>query len=222
MASMAARLSGVALVTGAGGTGMSCQPELLLCVIPRRLHALHLGIGAAVAKAFVRSGCTRIAITDLNQDTLMQTKASILKISPQAQVLSVNGDISDESFVTNLADQVAKKWSRLDYAVNCAGILGASLRSHETSVDAFDRINKVNYRGSWLCSRAALGLMMKQEPHDEHPEQRGSIVNVASQLGIVARPGAGKNPCCHWHDTNKTRTTAYSCTQHPIAPRKLL
>jgi hypothetical protein len=34
--------------------------------------------------------------------------------------------------------------------------------------------------------------MLKQEPMKEHPRQRGSIVNIASQLGIVARPGAGK------------------------------
>lgn len=128
----------------------------------------------------------------MNRDTLMQTRASILAISPQAQVLSVDGDISDEGFVTSLAAQVADRFSRLDYAVNSAGILGASLRSHETPVEDFDRINKVNYRGSWLCSRAALGLMLKQEPLEEHPDQRGSIVNIASQLGIVARPSAGK------------------------------
>jgi NAD(P)-dependent dehydrogenase (short-subunit alcohol dehydrogenase family) len=123
---------------------------------------------------------------------LAQTKAGILDISPNAQILSVNGDISDENFVTSFADEVAKTFARLDYAVNCAGILGASLRSHETSIDDFDRINRVNYRGSWLCSRAALRLMLKQDPLSEHPEQRGSIVNIASQLGIVARPAAGK------------------------------
>lgn len=184
-----------------------------------RLHSLHIGIGAAVARAFARSGCTRIAITDLNPETLMQTQVSILKISPQAQVLGVDGDISDESFVTKLAAQVAKKFSRLDYAVNCAGILGPSLRSHETPVDVFDRINKVNYRGSWLCSRAALGLMLKQEPLDEHPEQRGSIVNIASQLGIVARPSAGKYPFSM--DIAQTPTRAYSCTQLRTAPRRL-
>ena len=33
--------------------------------------------------------------------------------------------------------------------------------------------------------------MLKQEPLAEQPAQRGSIVNIASQLGIVARPGAG-------------------------------
>jgi hypothetical protein len=35
--------------------------------------------------------------------------------------------------------------------------------------------------------------MLKQEPMEEQPKQRGSIVNIASQLGIVARPGAGQS-----------------------------
>lgn len=45
-------------------------------------------------------------------------------------------------------------------------------------------------------SRAAISQMLQQDPLAEHPKQRGAIVNVASQLGIVARPGAGKfSPC---------------------------
>lgn len=180
---------------------------------------LRKGIGAAVAKAFARSGCTRIAISDIDKGTLAQTQASILKINPQAQVLSADGDISDEGFVDDFADQVARKFSRLDYAVNCAGILGASLRSHETPVEAFDKLNKVNYRGSWLCSRAALRLMLKQEPLDEHPDQRGSIVNIASQLGVVARPSAGKYS--HSHRLDTLRPAAYPLTQPHTAPRKL-
>lgn len=32
--------------------------------------------------------------------------------------------------------------------------------------------------------------MIKQQPLSEHPEQRGAVVNIASQLGIVARPTA--------------------------------
>lgn len=46
--------------------------------------------------------------------------------------------------------------------------------------------------------------MLKQEPLKEQPKQRGAIVNIASQLGIVARPGAGQSiihtPASH-HDT---------------------
>lgn len=98
--------------------------------------------------------------------------------------------------MSSFTDSAAEEFSRIDYAVNCAGILGQSLRSHETAVSDFDLINRVNYRGSWLVSRAALAHMLKQDALSEspHPRQRGAIVNIASQLGIIARPGAGM--CC--------------------------
>ncbi|KAI1095254.1 NAD(P)-binding protein [Rostrohypoxylon terebratum] len=172
MASVIFKLPGVAFVTGAGGTG----------------------IGAAVARAFVRSGCTRLAITDLNPRTLAQTKSAILSINPRAQVLARDGDITSESFVRSFAADLLTRFSRLDYSVHCAGILGASLRTHETSLDDYERVAGVNWKGVWLASRAALAQMLVQEPLDAHPGQRGALVNIASQLGIVARPTA--SPYC--------------------------
>jgi NAD(P)-dependent dehydrogenase (short-subunit alcohol dehydrogenase family) len=152
------------------------------------------GIGAAVAKGFARSGCTRIAITDINSDTLGQTKDAILSINSSIKIIDQAGDIADEKFVDSFTDEVALKFSRLDYAVNCAGVLGGkTVKAVEMTMDAFDRLNNINYRGSWLSSRAQLRNMLKQKPLLEHPGQRGSIVNIASQLGVVARPGAGKS-----------------------------
>ncbi|KAK7751463.1 hypothetical protein SLS62_006548 [Diatrype stigma] len=145
-------------------------------------------IGAAVAKGFARSGCARIAITDINKGALERTREAILDINPGAQVTSRDGDVSDEKFVDSFAQDIAKSFSRLDYAVNCAGILGKGLRSHETPVSAFDHINGVNYKGTWLSSRAAISQMLRQQPLPDHPQLRGAIVNIASQLGIVARP----------------------------------
>lgn len=159
----------------------------------RELTSYHPGIGAAVAKGFARSGCSRIAITDLNRKSLADTQDAILQISPKAQIVSQEGDISDEGFVNSFVRDVAKTFSRIDYSVSCAGILGESLRSHETPTAAFDLITNVNYKGTWLASRAVLSHMLKQAPHEEHPEQRGAIVNIASQLGVVARPAAGKS-----------------------------
>ena len=103
------------------------------------------------------------------------------------------GDVADESFVDSFTDEVTSHFSRLDYAVNCAGVLGGKpVKAVEMTMDAFDRLNNINYRGSWLSSRAQLRNMLKQEPLPDQPGQRGSIVNIASQLGIVARPGAGE------------------------------
>ena len=45
-----------------------------------------------------------------------------------------------------------------------SGILSNNERSGETSIEDFDRINGVNYRGLWLTSRAELKQMVKQDP----------------------------------------------------------
>jgi NAD(P)-dependent dehydrogenase (short-subunit alcohol dehydrogenase family) len=104
------------------------------------------------------------------------------------------GDIADEKFVDSFNDETYAKFSRLDYAVNCAGVLGGDvIKAVEMTTDAFERLNNINYKGSWLSCRAQLRNMLKQKALEEHPKQRGSIVNIASQLGIVARPGAGES-----------------------------
>lgn len=188
------KFPGVAFITGAGGTGNS--PGWLPLLSSRQMLISHrAGIGAAVAKGFARSGCSRIAITDLNRKSLADTRDAILQIDPKAQIVSQEGDIADEGFVNSFVRDVAKTFSRIDYSVSCAGILGESLRSHETSTAAFDLITNVNYKGTWLASRAVISHMLRQQPHEGHPEQRGAIVNIASQLGVVARPAAGGFLC---------------------------
>lgn len=137
------------------------------------------------------AGCTRIAITDINADTLATTAQSIREINPKAEIVHTVGSVADETFVEDLVKSAIRRFGRVDYAVNCAGVLGDALRSSETPVSLFDRINDINYKGSWLVSKAVLGQMVKQEFLPEHPQQRGSVVNIASQLGLVGRPEAG-------------------------------
>lgn len=146
-----------------------------------------------MAKGFARSGCTKIAITDINPNTLKQTKEAILAINSSVTVFEKSGDVANESFVNSFHNEVFQEFSRLDYAVNCAGVLGSkTVKAVDMPTDAFDRLNNINYKGSWLSCRAQLRNMLRQEALPEHPKQRGSIVNIASQLGLVARPGAGE------------------------------
>ncbi|KAK1980687.1 short-chain dehydrogenase [Colletotrichum cereale] len=188
------RFPGVALITGAGGTG----------------------IGFAVARGFARSGCSKVAITDLNKKSLADTREAILQIDPKAHVVSREGDVSDEGFVNSFVQEAVEEFGRIDYSVSCAGILGESLRSHETSTAAFDLITNVNYKGSWLVSRAVLRYMLNQEPHEEHPGQRGAIVNIASQLGVVARPAAAPYCASKAAIINMTRSDAIDYSQDGI------
>lgn len=128
-------------------------------------------------------------------------------------------DISQEAEIDDLFRTVERDFGRIDYAANCAvcqqclamllqgrssdflqGVLSQPQTSHETSAADFDKINGINYRGCWLTSRAEIRMMLRQEPlpsHDGRPGNRGSIVNIASQLGIVGRPAARKLSLCH-------------------------
>lgn len=89
----------------------------------------------------------RIAITDINPKTLSHTREAILSINPSVQIFHRPGDISDESFIDSFHEEAFSKFSRLDYAVNCAGVLGSkTLKAVEMETDAFDRLNRINYR----------------------------------------------------------------------------
>ncbi|KAJ5689183.1 hypothetical protein N7462_003575 [Penicillium macrosclerotiorum] len=163
---------GVAVVTGAGGTG----------------------IGAAVARAFAVAGCEHIAITDLNECTLEHTRQVVANAHPRTQLLVYPGNVAHDGFAQSFVEKIVESFGRIDYAVNCAGVLGRPLRSGETSLAEFDRVNNINYRGCWLSSRAQLKQMVSQSPLPSHDParlpQRGAVVNVASQLGLVGRPDA--------------------------------
>lgn len=147
-----------------------------------------------MAAAFAAAGCSQLVIVDINKESLGETHRTILALNSQAKVLALHADVADEVCVKSVVDNAMETFHRIDYLVQCAGVLGRHLRSHETPVQAFDRINNVNYRGSWLVSRAVLAHMITQEPLSEHPKQRGAIVHIASQLGLVGKSGAA--PYC--------------------------
>ncbi|KAK8194737.1 oxidoreductase [Phyllosticta capitalensis] len=198
MASSETMFPGVAFITGAAGSG----------------------IGNATAHAFVEAGCTRIAITDINPTTLDSTAKSISEKYPNAQILAVAGDISSSDFVDSFIGQVVEKFGRLDYCVNCAGVLGPGKDSTSTSLEEFDKVNAVNYRGCWLTNRAQLKAMMRQDPLPSHdarrPAQRGAIVNIASQLGIVGRPNAAAYCASKGAVIALTRSDAIDYSAHGI------
>jgi len=58
-----------------------------------------------------------------------------------------------------------RKFGAINYAVNCAGITSKPrVRTHELTTESWDAVANVNLRGVWLCERAELQQMMKQEP----------------------------------------------------------
>ncbi|RDW94283.1 hypothetical protein BP5796_00046 [Coleophoma crateriformis] len=151
------------------------------------------GIGRATALSFAQEGCPKICICDRDTAGLQETAQQISSISKDVEVSIEEVDMLQEDQIVALMDGVVAKWGRVDYAVNAAGVIGNNQRSTSTSAAQFDLTNGINYRGAWLMSRSELAQMLKQDPlpsHDGRPGNRGAIVNIASQLGVVGRPDA--------------------------------
>jgi len=126
----------------------------------------------------------------------VDTRRQIADIDEDAHVSLEAGDITSVEFVDRFVESTVKQFGRLDYAVNAAGTIGPWANSQELKLEDHDRVMDVNYRGTFLCGRAEVGAMLKNEPAGPHdiPGQRGAIVHIASGLSFVGRQGARKCP----------------------------
>ncbi|KAF1848749.1 2-(R)-hydroxypropyl-CoM dehydrogenase [Cucurbitaria berberidis CBS 394.84] len=195
------RVEGAALVTGAGS-----------------------GIGHAVCVALSVSGVNTLYTTDINASGLEATETAILnlKLPSPPTIKSIPGDIASPEFITELFSQI----SFLDYAINCAGVLGENKPTAEVSLGEFDRLNSINYRGLWMCVKEELKLMLKNDlrPYPSFTlseqearirGQRGSIVNIASQLGIVGKTQASIYTASKAAVLSMTRSDAIDYSKPP-------
>lgn len=97
-------------------------------------------------------------------------------------------DVSSEESVEAFFSEAVKVFGRLDYACNVAGVLIPG-SSPDYSVTNFDKQFAINTRGMWLCQRAEIVQMLKQEPLKTSNSifpARGAIANVASMAGLRA------------------------------------
>ena len=127
------------------------------------------GIGRAIALAYAREGA-RLALVGRRKERL-EAVAEEAGGSP----LVIPADISRQSDIDRVMNEVAERLGPLNVLVNNAGLLHIGTAEQITEAQ-WDATFNVNVRGLWLMSRSALPYMRKAAG--------GSIVNVASVLGI--------------------------------------
>lgn len=127
------------------------------------------GLGVALATEFAEAGATVFGcdINDLagqrNMDAIGATY--------------IHADVSRESDVESLVGQVVRSHGKIDVMVNNAAV-SVNEELAETSEADLDRILSVNLKGPFFGTKHAVRAMLRTEG--------GSIVNIASILGLVA------------------------------------
>ena len=165
------------------------------------------GMGRVTAQKFAQDGAAGVALLDLNASALEKVKA---EVEPLAQtkgfkIVTHALDVSDETRVNEAVESIAKTFGRIDYVVNAAGIAfkheggGAFAETKD-----WKRVLEINLDGVFYVQRAAMKIMLKQDPIksslDGRELQRGSIVNFASVAGLT---GIGMS-------------TAYCASKHAV------
>jgi NAD(P)-dependent dehydrogenase (short-subunit alcohol dehydrogenase family) len=128
------------------------------------------GIGFATAQRLRAEGAT-VVIGDMDEVTGAKAAAEV-----EGMFIKVN--VTDEAEVDNLFDLTAKTYGSVDIAFNNAGISPPDDDSIETTeLPAWQKVQDVNLKSVYLCSRAALRHMTKQGS--------GSIINTASFVAVL-------------------------------------
>ncbi|MBB2163813.1 glucose 1-dehydrogenase [Gluconacetobacter sp. 1b LMG 1731] len=142
------------------------------------------GIGRAIALLFAREGATVIA-ADITEDVVEGGEPvihALRKLTDSA--MFVRTDISRQADVQSLFHLVVTRFGRVDILINNAMVRGGLPLADTTEAD-WDRVMDVNLKGAYLCLRAAVLQMLKQ---DIVNEARGRIVNITSQHGMIGAP----------------------------------
>ena len=136
------------------------------------------GIGQAIAVLFAQQGA-HVEVLDLQQAAAQATVDQIAAAGGSARASAC--DVGDQAAVQAVFAEIGARRPRLDVLVNNAGVahIGTVLTTAEADMD---RLYRINIKGVYHCSQAAIERMVAQGG--------GVVLNlcsIAAQMGLADR-----------------------------------
>ena len=128
------------------------------------------GIGKATIIEFASKGYN-VVINYLNSEKQAKELKEYVENKYNIKALIINADISNESEVKKMIDNIIDNFGQIDVLVNNAGIV-YDRNFNEITLDEFEKTLKVNVIGTFIVSREVSKYM-----------KNGSIINVSSTNG---------------------------------------
>ena len=136
------------------------------------------GIGKEVAKVYAENGYD-VAINYVSDKTDVEgIKKEFQDLG--VKCLMVKADVSNREEVEKMVEEVISEFEKIDVLVNNAGITKDTLLMRMSEED-FDKVIEINLKGTYLVTKAVTKYMMKK--------RQGSIINLASVVGVVGNSG---------------------------------
>ncbi len=132
------------------------------------------GIGWSIARRLAGCGAS-VVLGDVDADKAREAAKTL-----GGRSLGLAMNVTDSGAVAAGIERVMAEFGRLDVLVNNAGITRDGLLIRMKDED-WDRVLDVNLNGTFRCTKAALGVMIKQ--------RRGRIISIASVVGVMGNAG---------------------------------
>lgn len=133
------------------------------------------GIGAAISRELAAYGAS-LVLNYAHSAQAAETLATELNTNG-SKAMTVQADVSDLQQVCDMMEQAWRRFDRIDYLINNAGIT-RDKTFRKLSVQEWREVIDTNLNGVFYCIHAALPHLIEQG--------NGSIVNISS---IVAQMG---------------------------------
>lgn len=133
------------------------------------------GLGNAIANGLVDK-CRYVVIMDLPEKIDELNEKVVKEGNQHKNIVSIPVDLREVQSIAKAFANTMEMFGRIDILVNNAGvnILCPFLNTTEYE---WDYIHSVNLKGTFFCSKEAARYMIRQ--------REGSIINIASQFGVV-------------------------------------
>jgi 3-oxoacyl-[acyl-carrier protein] reductase len=163
------------------------------------------GIGAATCRTLARHG----AFVYINYNSREAEAESVLAAIREegGDGVTVRASVREEADVAQMFAGIRQRHGRLDMLINNAGLMRDAYLGMMSMQD-WQAVIDTNLTGLYLCSRAAIRMMMGK--------RSGRIVNVSSTSGLMGNAGQ-----CNYATTKAgiiafTKSLAWEASPHQI------
>jgi NAD(P)-dependent dehydrogenase (short-subunit alcohol dehydrogenase family) len=168
------------------------------------------GIGRSISKALANAGA-QVVVCSRTAAEIEKVVWEILKKNGKA--IAVPADVANEGEVVSMFESVEDRFGKIDILVNNAGI-GRFGSVADFEVCQFNELMAVNLRGTFLCCRQALKLMI--------PQKNGYIINISSVVGIKGYPNQAAYTASKHGIMGFTKSLAVEAQEHNIRVSAIL
>lgn len=162
-------------------------------------------IGRAIALAFAREGA-QVAVVDIDREAGERT-SWLAESQGAAAAAFVPCDVTDRDQVAAMAEEVTRRFGRIDVLVNNVGWDRLRLFLEEPW-EEMDRKVRLNLWSVLICSRIILPRLVEQ--------RSGAVVNIASDAGRMGEYREAVYSACKGGVIALTKALARECGRHGV------